>query len=84
MSDKKLYAKLNKCELWIDRVSFLGHVVSKDGISIDPGKVDVVADWKRPTTVIEIRSLLGLASHYRCFIEGFSKITLPMTRLTQK
>ena len=85
LRDKQLYAKLNKCELWLDRVSFLGHVVSKDGISVDPGKVDVVANWKRPITVIEIRSFLRLVGgYYRRFIEGFSKIALPLTRLTQK
>ena len=82
--DKRLYAKLKKCEFWLDRVSFLGHVVTKDGISVDPGKVDAVSNWRRPTSVTEIRSFLGLASYYRRFIEGFSKIALPLTSLTQK
>ena len=81
---KQLYAKFSKCEFWLDRVSFLGHVVTKDGISIDPGKVDVVAIWRKPTTVIEIRSFLGLAGYYRRFIEGFSKIALPLTRLIKE
>ena len=84
LRDKKLYAKLNKCEFFLDRVSFLGHVVSKDGISVDPGKVDVVANWKRHTIVTWIRSFLGLVGYYRCFVEGFSKIALHLTRLTQK
>ncbi|RVW34757.1 Retrovirus-related Pol polyprotein from transposon 412 [Vitis vinifera] len=78
-----LYAKLKKCEFWLDKVSFLGHMVTKDGISIDLGKVDV-SNWRRPNTVIEIRSFLGLAGYYRQFIKGFSKISLPLTRLTQK
>ena len=59
-------------------------MVSKDGISVDRGKVYVVADWKRPTIVIEIRSFLGLTGYYKHFIKGLSKITLPLTRLTQK
>ena len=84
LKDKRLYAKLKKCEFWLDRVSFLGHVVTKDGISVDLGKVDGMSNWRRPTTVTEIRSLLGLAGYYRWFIEGFSKIALPLTRLTQK
>ncbi|RVW95658.1 Transposon Ty3-I Gag-Pol polyprotein [Vitis vinifera] len=84
LRDKQLYAKLKKCEFWLDRISFLGHVVSNDGISVDPGKVDVVANWRRPSTVTEIRSFLGLAGYYRRFIEGFSKIALPLTKLTQK
>ncbi|WJZ87492.1 hypothetical protein VitviT2T_006866 [Vitis vinifera] len=84
LRDKQLYAKLKKCEFWLDKVSFLGHVVTKDGISVNPGKVDVVANWSRPSTVTEIQSFLGLADYYRQFIEGFSKITLPLTKLTQK
>ena len=79
-----MYAKLKKCEFWLDRVSFLGHVVTKDGISVDPGKVDVVSNWRRPTTMTEIRSLLGLAGYYRRFVKGFSKIAQPLTSLTQK
>nr|CAN80324.1 hypothetical protein VITISV_015014 [Vitis vinifera] len=84
LRDKQLYAKLKKCEFWLDRISFLGHVVSNDGISVDPGKVDAVANWRRPSTVTEIRSFLGLAGYYRRFIEGFYKIALPLTKLTQK
>ncbi|RVW85873.1 Retrovirus-related Pol polyprotein from transposon 17.6 [Vitis vinifera] len=84
LRDKQLYAKLKKCEFWLDRISFLGHVVSNDGISVDPSKVDAVANWRRPSTVTEIQSFLGLAGYYRRFIEGFSKIALPLTKLTQK
>ncbi|RVW59896.1 Transposon Ty3-G Gag-Pol polyprotein [Vitis vinifera] len=84
LRDKQLYAKLKKCEFWLDRISFLGHVVSNDDISVDPGKVDAVANWRRPSTVTEIRSFLGPAGYYRRFIEGFSKIALPLTKLTQK
>ncbi|RVW93540.1 Retrovirus-related Pol polyprotein from transposon 17.6 [Vitis vinifera] len=69
LRDKQLYAKLKKCEFWLDRISFLGHVVSNDGISVDPGKVDAVANWRRPSTVTEIRSFLGLAGYYRRFQE---------------
>ena len=81
---KQLYAKLSKCEFWLDKVSFLRHVVTKNGISVDPGKVDDVDNWRRPTIMTEIRSFLGLAGYYRRFIEGFSKIPLPLARLIHK
>ena len=68
LRDKQLYVKLMKCEFWLDKVSFLGHVVTKDSISIDPGKVDVVSNWRRPNTVIEIRSFFRLDGYYRWFI----------------
>ena len=63
---------------------FLGHVVSKDGISVDPSKVEAVIKWPTPTNVSEVRSFLGLAGYYRRFVQGFSKIATPMTMLTRK
>ena len=84
LREHQLYAKFSKCEFWLEQVAFLGHVVSKDGIQVDPKKIEAVADWPRPTTVIEIRSFLGLAGYYRRFIKDFSKIAAPLTRLTQK
>ena len=77
-----LYAKLSKCEFWLSQVGFLGHVVSADGIYVDPQKVEV--NWEQPTTVIEVRSFLGLAGYYRRLIEGFSKIAGPLHCLTRK
>ena len=80
----QLYAKFNKCEFWLSRVGFLGHVVSADDIYVDPQKVEAVANWEQPTTVTEVRSFLGLAGYYRRFIEGFSKIAGPLHGLTRK
>ena len=84
LREKKLYAKLSKCEFWLSEVKFLGHVVSKDGISVDPHKVEAVLGWEKPKTVMEVRSFLGLAGYYRRFIQGFSQLALPLTRLTRK
>ncbi|KAI0493363.1 hypothetical protein KFK09_023479 [Dendrobium nobile] len=80
----QLYAKFSKCEFWLKSISFLGHVVSGEGISVDPQKIQAVADWPRPTTVFEVRSFLGMAGYYRKFVKGFSQISTPLTRLTQK
>jgi len=65
-------------------VSFLGHVISGDGIAVDPSKVEAVSQWETPKSVTEIRSFLGLAGYYRRFIEGFSKLVFPLTQLTCK
>ncbi|XP_072054270.1 uncharacterized protein [Arachis hypogaea] len=67
-----------------EEVKFLGHVVTKGGISVYPSKVEAVIEWERPTMVTEVRSFLGLAEYYRRLIEGFSRIALPMTKLTRK
>ena len=81
---EQLYAKLNKCEFWLNEVSFLGHIVSKEGIRVDPKKIEVVVEWKPPRNVTEVHSFLELASYYRRFVKGFSMIAAPMTRLLQK
>ena len=80
----KLYAKFDKCKFWLSEVGFLGHIVNSKGISVDPEKVKAVLEWPRPTNVTEIRSFLGLAGYYRRFVEGFSCLAAPLTKLTQK
>ncbi|KAA0060279.1 pol protein [Cucumis melo var. makuwa] len=84
LRDNKLYAKFSKCEFWLKQVSFLGHVVSKAGVSVDPAKIEAVTGWTRPSTVSEVRSFLGLVGYYRRFVENFSRIATPLTQLTRK
>ncbi|XP_051129716.1 uncharacterized protein LOC127250458 [Andrographis paniculata] len=81
---RKLYAKLSKCEFWLKKVAFLGHVVSGKGISVDPSKFETISDWPRPTNLSEIRSFLGLAGYYRRFVLDFLKVAKPLTNLLKK
>ncbi|GKB76760.1 putative reverse transcriptase domain-containing protein, partial [Tanacetum coccineum] len=84
LKEEELYAKFSKCEFWLSKVQFLGHVIDSEGIHVDPAKIESIKDWASPKTPTEIRQFLGLAGYYRRFIEGFSKIARPMTKLTQK
>ena len=81
LREHKLYAEFSKCEFWLRKVPFLGHILSKNGISVDPSKVQEVMDWKAPTSVHEVWSFLGQAGYYHRFIPDFSKIAKPMIRL---
>ena len=68
----------------MDKVAFLGHVISVEGISVDPQKIEAIVNWKPPTNVSEVRSFLGLVGYYREFVEIFSKIATPLTNLLKK
>ena len=84
LRQEKLYAKLSKCSFWLDHVSFLGHIISRDGISVDPAKIEAVRDWLIPKSVTEVRSFLGLAGYCCRFVQNFSRIAEPLTKLTRK
>jgi hypothetical protein len=82
--ENQLYTKLNKYKFWLKEVSFLGHIISEGGISVDPSKVKDVLSWNTPQNVLDIRSFLSLAGYYRRFIEEFSKISKSLTELLEK
>ena len=84
LREHQLYAKFNKCEFWLSEVKFLGHVISAQGVAVDPTNVELVTNWNQPKSVTQVRSFLGLAGYYRRFIEDFSRITRPMTQLLKK
>ncbi|GJW19181.1 putative reverse transcriptase domain-containing protein [Tanacetum coccineum] len=84
LKKEELHAKFSKCEFWIPKVQFLGYVIDSEGIHMDPAKIESIKDWTSPKSPTKIRQFLGLVGYYRRFIEGFSKIAKPMTKLTQK
>ena len=79
-----MYAKLSKCQFWLDKVAFLGHVISAEGVSVDTQKIEAMVNLKPPKNVSEVRNFLGLAGYYRKFVNGFSRIAAPLTKLTRK
>jgi hypothetical protein len=84
LHDHQLYAKFSKCAFWLKEAPFLEHVISVEGITVDPTKVQEVLEWQSPRSVTQIRSFLRLAGYYHRFIPNFSKITKPMTKLLEK
>jgi hypothetical protein len=84
LQDCQLYAKLSKCEFGISEVLFLGHIINRDGLAVDPKKVAAILEWKAPKDVRGIKSFIRMAGYYWRFIKGFSKIARPMTILLAK
>ena len=84
LREHKLYAKFSKCEFFQDKVQYLGHVITKEGISMDLDKIRAINDWPIPKDVTGIRSFMGITGYYRRFIEGFSRIAYPITSLQKK
>ena len=81
LRDNRLYAKLSKCDFNMPQVLYLGHVVSRDGLQVDPKKVATVKDWPVPKDIHELRCFLGLTNYFRSFIQGYSTRVMPLTRL---
>jgi hypothetical protein len=84
LREHQLYAKLSKCSFYQKKNHFLGHIISKDGIAVDPKKIEAITEWLAPKNVTEVRPFMDIASYYRRFIEGFSKIAHPITSLQMK
>jgi ribonuclease HI len=80
LRQQKLYAKFSKCEFWMEKITFLGHVLLAEGIAVDPSKVELVTKWEQPLNVTNVKSFLGMVGYYHRFIENFSKIAKLMTK----
>jgi hypothetical protein len=79
-----LYAKFSKCDLFQKEIQYLGHIISAEGVAVDPEKIKEIMDWPAPRNVTEVRYFMGLDGYYKRFIKGFSKIGNPITSLQRK
>ena len=84
LRDHQLFAKFSKCDFFKDKIQYLGHVVTKEGISVDPEKIKAIEDWPVPKDVTDLQSFMGITGYYQRFIEGFSRIANPITSLQKK
>jgi hypothetical protein len=84
LREHQLYAKLSNCSFYQDQFHYLGHIILKDGIAVDPEKIEAIREWLAPNNMTEVRSFMGLAGYYIRFIIGFSRITHPITSLKRK
>jgi hypothetical protein len=84
LREHPLYAKLRKCSFYQKQIHYLGHIISKYGIAVDPENIEAIREWSVPKNVTKVRSFMGLVGYYKRFIEGFSKIAHPITSLQRK
>ena len=71
LRDHQLFAKFSKCDFFMDKIQYLGHVVTKEVISVDPEKIKAIEDWLVPKDVTDVQYFMGITGYYRRFIEGF-------------
>ena len=84
LKEHQLYANFSKCDFFQKKIHYLGHVLSEEGVAVDPDKIRSIMEWPTPKDISDIRSFMGLAGYYRRFIKGFSKIGCPITALQKK
>ena len=84
LNDRELYVNFFECEFWLESMEFLVHILSGDNIIVDTQKIEVVLKWRKPTSLTDTRTFLGLDGYYKRFVESFSSILSPLIKLTKK
>ena len=84
LQEKQLYGKTSKCFFGVQEVEYLVHIVSHEGVNVDPNKIKAIKEWKVPTTIKQLRGFLGLTGYYHNFVKNYGRIVAPITTLPEK
>ena len=84
LEEKQFYVKMSKCTFSKEEVEYLGHIISKKGVKVDPKKIRAITEWPKPKNISKLRGFLGLAGYYRRFVKNYAHLTTPVTNLLKK
>ena len=84
LEKNQFYAKLSKCTFGQKEVEYLGHIISREGVQVDPNKIKAIKEWPKPKNISKLRGFLGLIGYYRRFIKNYAHLMAPLTNLLNK